>query len=52
MNSIKTISFSQIIEHLIPLGELMDLGFDESKISAALLKFDNNKDRALDYLIN
>ncbi|EDV42755.1 uncharacterized protein Dana_GF16870 [Drosophila ananassae] len=42
----------KIIEHLIPLGELMDLGFDESKISAALLKFDNNKDRALDYLIN
>ncbi|KAH8251596.1 hypothetical protein KR038_002672 [Drosophila bunnanda] len=42
----------KIIEHLIPLGELMDLGFDESKISAALLKFDNNKDKALDYLIN
>ncbi|KAH8294801.1 hypothetical protein KR018_003166 [Drosophila ironensis] len=42
----------KIIEHLIPLGELIDLGFDESKISAALLKFDNNKDKALDYLIN
>ncbi|XP_017057164.1 probable basic-leucine zipper transcription factor Q [Drosophila ficusphila] len=42
----------KIIEHLIPLGELMDLGFDESKISAALLKFNNNKDKALDYLIN
>lgn len=42
----------QIIEHLIPLGELLDLGFDESKISAALLKFNNNKDKALDYLIN
>ncbi|XP_022214392.2 transcription factor SPT20 homolog [Drosophila obscura] len=42
----------KIIEHLIPLGELMDLGFDETKISAALLKFDNNKDKALDYLIN
>ncbi|ALC47036.1 CG10435 [Drosophila busckii] len=42
----------KIIEHLIPLGELMDLGFDETKISAALLKFDNNKEKALDYLIN
>ncbi|EDV91237.1 probable basic-leucine zipper transcription factor I isoform X2 [Drosophila grimshawi] len=41
----------KIIEHLIPLGELIDLGFDETKISAALMKFDNNKDRALDYLI-
>ncbi|XP_034486174.1 uncharacterized protein LOC117790737 [Drosophila innubila] len=41
----------KIIEHLIPLGELMDLGFEETKISAALLKFDNNKDKALDYLI-
>ncbi|XP_068156930.1 probable basic-leucine zipper transcription factor R [Drosophila tropicalis] len=42
----------KIIEHLIPLGELMDLGFDETKISAALMKFNNNKDKALDYLIN
>ncbi|XP_016969914.1 uncharacterized protein LOC108037787 [Drosophila rhopaloa] len=42
----------KIIEHLIPLGELIDLGFDESKISAALLRFNNNKDKALDYLIN
>ncbi|XP_064540233.1 ubiquitin-associated protein 1 [Drosophila montana] len=41
----------KIIEHLIPLGELMDLGFEETKISAALLKFNNNKDKALDYLI-
>lgn len=29
----------------------MDLGFEETKISAALLKFNNNKDKALDYLI-
>ncbi|KAH8359211.1 hypothetical protein KR093_005271 [Drosophila rubida] len=41
----------KIIEHLIPQGELLDLGFDESQISAALVKFDNNKDKALDYLI-
>lgn len=44
--------FFQIIEHLIMLGELLDLGFDEQKISDALLKFDNNKDKALDYLIS
>lgn len=42
----------KIIEHLIPLSELLDLGFDESKISEALVKFDNNKDRALDFLIS
>jgi len=41
----------KIIEHLIPLSELLDLGFDEEKISEALLKFDNNKDKALDHLI-
>jgi hypothetical protein len=42
----------QIIEHLIPLSELLDLGFDESTISDALIKFNNNKDKALDYLIS
>lgn len=42
----------QIIEHLIPLSELLDLGFDENKISDALIKFDNNKERALDFLIS
>lgn len=42
----------QIVEHLIPLCELLDLGFDETKISDALIRFDNNKDKALDYLIS
>lgn len=42
----------QIIEHLIPLSELLDLGFDENKISDALLRFDNNKEKALDFLIS
>ncbi|XP_030374589.1 ubiquitin-associated protein 1 [Scaptodrosophila lebanonensis] len=50
--SICGIDDKKIIEHLIPLSELVDLGFDETKISAALLKFNNNKDKALDYLIN
>ncbi|XP_017481701.1 PREDICTED: uncharacterized protein LOC108370801 [Rhagoletis zephyria] len=42
----------KIVEHLIPLSELMDLGFDEAKISEALIKFDNNKEKALEYLIS
>jgi ubiquitin-associated protein 1 len=42
----------KIVEHLIPLSELIPLGFEEEKISEALIKFDNNKDRALDYLIS
>ncbi|XP_037950391.1 uncharacterized protein LOC119681310 [Teleopsis dalmanni] len=42
----------KIIEHLIPLSELMDLGFDEAAISEALMKCDNNKEKALEYLIS
>lgn len=42
----------QIIDHLIRLGELLDLGFEEQKISDALVKFDNNKEKALDFLIS
>lgn len=44
--------YLQIIEHLISISELLDLGFDENKISDALLRFDNNKDKALDFLIS
>lgn len=42
----------KIVEHLIPLSELLDLGFEEEKISEALIKFGNNKHKALDYLIS
>lgn len=42
----------QIVDHLIPLSELLDLGFEEQQISDALLKFDNNKEKALDFLIS
>lgn len=42
----------KIVEHLIPLSELIPLGFEEERISEALIKFDNNKERALDYLIS
>ncbi|CAO1441446.1 unnamed protein product [Diamesa tonsa] len=42
----------KIIEHLIPLNELLSMGFEENRISDALIKFDNNKDKALDFLIS
>uniref|UniRef100_A0A336K358 CSON015404 protein n=2 Tax=Culicoides sonorensis TaxID=179676 RepID=A0A336K358_CULSO len=42
----------KIIEHLIPLTELLDLGFEEKNVSDALLKFDNNKEKALEFLIS
>lgn len=42
----------KIVEHLIPLSELLQMGFEEERVSEALIKFDNNKDRALDYLIS
>lgn len=47
-----TIPLLQIIEHLIPLNELLDLGFGISPTSEALLKFNNNRERALDFLIS
>lgn len=42
----------KIVEHLIPLSELLQMGFEEQVVSEALIKFDNNKDAALDYLIS
>lgn len=42
----------KIIEHLIPLSELADLGFDETQISEALIRHENNKNKALDDLIS
>lgn len=42
----------KIVEHLIVLSELLQMGFAEEKISEALIKFDNNKDQALDFLIS
>ncbi|XP_065354930.1 uncharacterized protein LOC135949329 [Calliphora vicina] len=42
----------KVIEHLIPLSELVDLGFEESKISDALIRNENNKNKALDDLIS
>ena len=41
----------QIVEHLLVLSELLDLGFPEDKVSSALVKCNNDRDKALDILI-
>lgn len=51
-NVIIFLYFLQIIEHLIPLSELLVLGFDETSVSEALIKFDNDKEKTLDFLIS
>ncbi|KAI5643858.1 hypothetical protein NE865_04034 [Phthorimaea operculella] len=42
----------KIIEGLLILGELMDLGFSEGRVSAALAKHEFNRDKALDELVS
>lgn len=42
----------QVIEGLLILGELMDLGFSEGRVSAALAKHEFNRDKALDELVS
>lgn len=41
----------QVIESLLILGDLMDLGFPEGRVSAALAKHEFNRDKALDELV-
>lgn len=41
-----------MIECLLILGELIDLGFSEARASAALVKHEFNKDKALDELVS
>lgn len=43
--------FLQIIEHLLAMSDLLDLGFHEKDVSVALLECDNDRDKALDKLI-
>lgn len=43
--------FLQIIEHLLAMSDLLDLGFHEKDVSMALLECDNDRDKALDKLI-
>ncbi|XP_038221947.1 uncharacterized protein LOC119839623 [Zerene cesonia] len=42
----------KVIEGLLILGELMDLGFSEGRVSAALVKHEFNRDKALDDLVS
>ncbi|KAJ8921338.1 hypothetical protein NQ315_002952 [Exocentrus adspersus] len=41
----------KIVEHLLALSDLLDLGFSEKDVSDALLQCDNDRDKALDKLI-
>lgn len=41
-----------MIEGLLILDDLMDLGFAEWKVSAALAKHEFNRDKALDELVS
>ncbi|CAH2087711.1 unnamed protein product [Euphydryas editha] len=42
----------KVIECLLILGELIDLGFSEARASAALVKHEFNRDKALDELVS
>ncbi|XP_039758612.1 uncharacterized protein LOC120632705 [Pararge aegeria] len=42
----------KVIECLLILGELMDLGFSEGRVSTALAKHEFNRDKALDELVS
>ncbi|KAG5889366.1 hypothetical protein JTB14_009159 [Gonioctena quinquepunctata] len=42
----------KMVEHLLALSELLDLGFPEKDASNALIQCDNDRDKALDKLIS
>ncbi|CAG9858038.1 unnamed protein product [Phyllotreta striolata] len=42
----------KVVDHLLALTDLLDLGFSEKDISKALMECDNDKDKALDKLIS
>lgn len=42
----------KVVEHLLAMSELLDLGFSESDVSKALLQCNNDRDKALDILIS
>lgn len=41
----------KVVEHLLAMSDLLDLGFSETQVSSALLQCDNDRDKALDKLI-
>ncbi|XP_066246583.1 ubiquitin-associated protein 1 [Euwallacea similis] len=49
-----TVGFDQkkVLDHLLALAQLLDLGFSENLASEALLRNDNDRDKALDLLIS
>lgn len=40
-----------MVEYLLAMSELMDLGFPEKDVSSALQQCNNDRDKALDKLI-
>ncbi|CAH1118856.1 unnamed protein product [Phaedon cochleariae] len=42
----------KIVEHLLALTDLLDLGFSENDVSSVLIQCDNDRDKALDKLIS
>jgi hypothetical protein len=40
------------VKYLDAMAQLLDLGFPEDLVSDALVKFDNDRDKALDQLIS
>lgn len=41
----------KIVEHLLAMRELLDLGFSEERVASALARTENDRDKALDLLI-
>lgn len=41
----------KIVEYLLVMSDLMDLGFSETSVSTALVKWNNDKDKALEELL-
>jgi hypothetical protein len=44
-------NITHAVKYLDAMAQLLDLGFPEDLVSDALIKFDNDRDKALDQLI-
>lgn len=45
-------NIARAVKYLDTMAQLLDLGFPEDLVSDALIKFDNDRDKALDQLIS
>jgi uncharacterized UBP type Zn finger protein len=45
-------NITHAVKYLDAMIQLLDLGFPEDLVSEALVKFDNDRDKALDHLIS